>query len=105
MAFAPSAYWNLRSITHLANYQSRNLPMNSSDEPFFSMWPKTTHHAPNRQAGPLTEHVGAPAASVPALSRDPPFGRASFRSLRHPRLIADDGIIKGLILFVFNRLI
>ena len=36
MAFAPSASWNLRSITLLANYQSRNLPMNSSDEPDFT---------------------------------------------------------------------
>jgi hypothetical protein len=33
-AFVPSASWNSRSITHLANYLSRNLPMNSSDESF-----------------------------------------------------------------------
>src|ERR1039457_5869768 len=33
MAFAPSAFWNSRSITHLANYLSRSLPTNSSDEP------------------------------------------------------------------------
>src|SRR5271157_2921007 len=32
MAFEPSASWNSRSITHLANYPSRSLPMNSSDE-------------------------------------------------------------------------
>src|SRR6267378_5453604 len=32
MAFAPSAFWNSRSITHLANYLSPSLPMNSSDE-------------------------------------------------------------------------
>src|ERR1017187_7237516 len=31
-AFAPSASWTSRSITHLANYPSRILPMNSSDE-------------------------------------------------------------------------
>ena len=31
-ASAPSASWNSRSITHLANYPSRSLPMNSSDE-------------------------------------------------------------------------
>src|SRR5580700_10459214 len=35
MASVPSASWNSRSITHLANYLSRNLPMNSSDESFF----------------------------------------------------------------------
>src|ERR1035441_6143623 len=33
MAFAPSASWNSRSITHLANYPSPSLPMISSDEP------------------------------------------------------------------------
>src|SRR6202022_431768 len=32
MAFVPSASWNLRSITHLANCLSRSLPMNSSNE-------------------------------------------------------------------------
>src|SRR5712691_10824715 len=32
MAFVPFASWNSRSITHLANYLSRSLPMNSSDE-------------------------------------------------------------------------
>src|SRR5271166_2221242 len=32
MAFAPSASWNSRSITHLANYPSPSLPMISSDE-------------------------------------------------------------------------
>src|SRR5258707_81699 len=32
MAFVPFASWNSRSITHLANYPSRSLPMNSSDE-------------------------------------------------------------------------
>ena len=30
--FAPSASWNSRSITHLANYPSRSLPMISSNE-------------------------------------------------------------------------
>src|SRR5580704_7816089 len=35
MASVPSASWNSRSITHLANYLSRNLPMNSSDESRF----------------------------------------------------------------------
>src|SRR5712691_6214609 len=34
MAFVPFASWNSRSITHLANYLSRSLPMNSSDESF-----------------------------------------------------------------------
>src|SRR5271157_159440 len=34
MDFAPSAFWNSRSITHLANYPSRSLPMISSDESF-----------------------------------------------------------------------
>src|SRR5664280_3617778 len=33
MAFVPSASWNSRSITHLANYPSPSLPMISSDEP------------------------------------------------------------------------
>jgi hypothetical protein len=32
MVSVPFASWNSRSITHLANYLSRNLPMNSSDE-------------------------------------------------------------------------
>src|SRR5271166_5371979 len=32
MAFAPSASWNSRSITHLANYPSPSLPMISSDQ-------------------------------------------------------------------------
>src|SRR5664280_3924278 len=32
MAFAPSASWNSRSITHLANYPSPSLPMIFSDE-------------------------------------------------------------------------
>src|SRR6266404_2388358 len=32
MAFVPFASWNSRSITHLANYLSRSLPMSSSDE-------------------------------------------------------------------------
>src|SRR6516162_10396517 len=32
MAFAPSASWNSRSITHLANYLSPSLPMIFSDE-------------------------------------------------------------------------
>src|SRR6266404_3065276 len=35
MAFVPFASWNSRSITHLANYLSRSLPMNSSDESYF----------------------------------------------------------------------
>src|SRR5258708_40146830 len=35
MAFVPFASWNSRSITHLANYLSRSLPMNSSDESVF----------------------------------------------------------------------
>src|SRR6266436_4238514 len=35
MAFVPFAFWNSRSITHLANYLSRSLPMNSSDESHF----------------------------------------------------------------------
>src|SRR5271165_770401 len=35
MAFAPSAFWNSRSITHLANYPSPSLPMISSDESSF----------------------------------------------------------------------
>src|SRR5208283_5577929 len=34
MAFAPSASWNSRSITHLANYPSPSLPMISSDESY-----------------------------------------------------------------------
>jgi hypothetical protein len=33
MAFAPSASWNSRSITHLVSYLSQNSPTNSSDEP------------------------------------------------------------------------
>src|SRR5713226_4410248 len=37
MAFAPSAFWNSRSITHLANYLSPSLPMNSSDESNFDV--------------------------------------------------------------------
>src|ERR1035438_1289923 len=32
MVFAPSASWNLRSITHLASCLSRSLPTNSFDE-------------------------------------------------------------------------
>src|ERR1035441_3666417 len=32
MAFAPSASWNSRSITHLANYPSPSLPIIFSDE-------------------------------------------------------------------------
>src|SRR4051812_24251472 len=32
MASAPSASWNLPSITHLASYPSRSLSMNSSNE-------------------------------------------------------------------------
>src|SRR6516165_9897874 len=32
MAFAPSASWNSRSITHLASYLSPSLPMIFSDE-------------------------------------------------------------------------
>src|ERR1017187_9335643 len=35
MAFAPSASWNSRSITHLANYPSPSLPMIFSDESEF----------------------------------------------------------------------
>jgi hypothetical protein len=35
MAFVPFVSWNSRSITHLANYLSRSLPMNSSDESIF----------------------------------------------------------------------
>src|ERR1039458_9130801 len=35
MAFAPSASWNSRSITHLANYPSPSLPMIFSDESYF----------------------------------------------------------------------
>src|SRR5664280_1615667 len=35
MAFVPSASWNSRSITHLANYPSPSLPMISSDS-FYS---------------------------------------------------------------------
>src|ERR1035441_7909074 len=35
MAFAPSASWNSRSITHLANYPSPSLPMIFSDESLF----------------------------------------------------------------------
>src|SRR6516162_1448292 len=35
MAFAPSASWNSRSITHLANYLSPSLPMIFSDESTF----------------------------------------------------------------------
>src|SRR5258705_11978100 len=35
MAFVPFVSWNSRSITHLANYLSRSLPMNSSDESLF----------------------------------------------------------------------
>src|ERR1035441_2148126 len=34
MAFAPSASWNSRSITHLANYPSPSLPMIFSDESY-----------------------------------------------------------------------
>src|ERR1039458_1603697 len=33
MASAPSASWNSRCITHLANCPNRSLPTNSSDEP------------------------------------------------------------------------
>src|SRR6516165_8512648 len=36
MAFAPSASWNSRSITHLANYLSPSLPMIFSDESLYS---------------------------------------------------------------------
>src|SRR6516162_7095632 len=32
MDFAPSAFWNSRSITHLADYPSPSLPMIFSDE-------------------------------------------------------------------------
>ena len=35
MAFAPSASWNPRSITHLANYPSLSSPTISSDESIF----------------------------------------------------------------------
>src|ERR1039457_4322092 len=34
MASAPSASWNSRCITHLANCPNRSLPTNSSDESF-----------------------------------------------------------------------
>src|SRR5208283_3802537 len=35
MAFVPFASCNSRSITHLANYLSQSLPMNSSDDSIF----------------------------------------------------------------------
>src|ERR1035438_5964892 len=37
MASAHFVFSNSRSITHLANYLSQNLPMNSSDESDFSL--------------------------------------------------------------------
>src|SRR5208283_2944674 len=37
MTFVPFASCNSRSITHLANYLSQSLPMNSSDDSFFSL--------------------------------------------------------------------
>src|ERR1035438_5998416 len=40
MVFAPSASWNSHSITHLANYPSRSLPMNSSDESYKQAHPR-----------------------------------------------------------------
>src|SRR5450432_198006 len=48
MAFAPSASWNSRSITHLANYPSRSLPTNSSDEPHFLARHLTYHRRNSR---------------------------------------------------------
>src|SRR5882724_413743 len=51
MAFAPSASWNSRSITHLANYLSPSLPMNSSEESILnrcseSVSPHTNRNVP-----------------------------------------------------------
>src|SRR5664279_486316 len=42
MAFAPSASWNSRSITHLANYPSPSLPMIFSDESTKNPHPSNT---------------------------------------------------------------
>src|SRR5271157_2136596 len=47
MAFAPSAFWNSRSITHLANYPSPSLPMISSDESGYSTSTVLRAHEPD----------------------------------------------------------
>src|SRR6266478_4352064 len=53
MAFVPFASWNSRSITHLANYLSRSLPMNSSDE-------SPCQRPANQYAEQLRERRGPP---------------------------------------------
>src|ERR1035441_4491031 len=51
MASAPSASWNSRCITHLANCPNRSLPTNSSDESFFE---RVIASAPDSPLG----HIG-----------------------------------------------
>src|SRR6266404_1008521 len=53
MAFVPFASWNSRSITHLANYLSRSLPMSSSDE-------SPCQRPANQYAEQLRERRGPP---------------------------------------------
>src|SRR5664280_248208 len=66
MAFVPSASWNSRSITHLANYPSPSLPMISSDESKFNAV----------KAGLFAKHVvipvidGADSGEFPRLVAD-----------------------------------
>src|SRR5712691_1651340 len=65
MAFVPFASWNSRSITHLANYLSRSLPMNSSDESKKQLklkWSDTDSGDLHKTAGP--EDVFAYAYAV-----------------------------------------
>src|ERR1039457_5075849 len=61
MASAPSASWNSRCITHLANCPNRSLPTNSSDESEKRArhWLQRVSHRERHEAYNLSSHLFA----------------------------------------------
>ena len=92
MAFAPSASWNLRSITHLGNYLRRSLPTNSSDESFF----QTSASVINQNARPLA-HSELQTASELHQTRSTSLGA------EQAMLAADDARLSGYSDIVLRR--
>src|SRR5271165_1915017 len=102
MAFAPSASWNSRSITHLANYPSPSLPMIFSDE---SVYIGTIVIDDYRdEANIVGQALGLPLlpgsqSILVARIASPPSVLLGFIRNRHPRYLiyADTGILSKVL--------
>src|ERR1039458_3790942 len=90
MAFAPSASWNSRSITHLANYPSLSSPTISSDESYYERLIGKNYVALRTGLGfywqALRRKYGSSADSFMGIHNVAKFNAITFRLLYTSRI-------------------